>query len=227
MLIAMLLGFRHFFFQGRAHPGRDLTPEIRSFVILHGAAMTGWVVVFVIQTFLIAARRRRTHKMLGQIAAALAVFLVASGLWFNLASFRLAPPDFVLWSLKMKQFMLLGFYSLFMFAGFVAVGLIFRGKPEVHRPMMLLATLSTMPPAIARIDVFNALYQGTTLERVFGPFLGTLTLGAIFLMVNWRLSGTIDRTYTMGYGVLACTQLLIMQLARTPMWDQFASFLLR
>ena len=27
MLIAVLIGFRHFFLQGRAHPGRELTPK--------------------------------------------------------------------------------------------------------------------------------------------------------------------------------------------------------
>ena len=93
--------------------------------------------------------------------------------------------------------------------------------------MMLLATLSTMAPAIGRIDGLNALYQGTALERMFGPSLGMLMLGAIFVVVKWRLSGTFDRAYAIGYGVLASTQLLMIQFARTAMWDRFASFLLR
>ena len=47
--------------------------------------------------------------------------------------------------------------------------------------MMLLATVSTMAPAMARIDVLNALYQGTVVERLCGPSLGMLILGATFL----------------------------------------------
>ena len=56
MLIAVLVGFRHFFLQGRAHPGRELTPPIRSLIMVHGAVMTGWVLTFLIQTILIATR---------------------------------------------------------------------------------------------------------------------------------------------------------------------------
>jgi hypothetical protein len=142
MLLAVLIGFRHFFLQGRAHPGRELTPQIRTLIIVHGISMTGWVLVFLVQSLLTATRRRRVHPTLGRIAALLAVFILVSGFWFNLASFRLAPPGFILWALTMKEFMVLGFYTLLMFAAFVGVGIWYRGRPEIHHPMMLLATLN-------------------------------------------------------------------------------------
>jgi hypothetical protein len=227
MLIAVLIGFRHFFLQGAAHPGRELTPKIRSLIIVHGISMTGWVILFLVQSFLIAARRHRLHMRLGWFAVVLAALILVSGFWFNLASFRLAPPDFVLWTLTMKQFMVLGFYTLLMFAAFVGVGVLYRRRPEIHRPMMLLATLSTMTPAIARIDALNAVYQGTVLERIFGPSLGMLVLGAAFCLMKWCIGRTVDRWYAIGYCVLAATQLLTIQFARTRAWDQFASFLLR
>lgn len=227
MLIAVLIGFRHFFVQGMAHPGRELTRPIRTLIIVHGVSMTGWVLVFLLQSLLIAARRHRVHMRLGWVAVVLAALILVSGFWFNLASFRLAPPEFILWTLTMKQFMILGFYTLLIFAAFVGVGVFYRRRPEIHRPMMLLATLSTMTPAIARIDALNALYQGTGFERIFGPSLGMLLLGAILLVGGWCLSKTLDWAYALGYGVLASTQLLVIQFARTRMWDQIASFLLQ
>jgi hypothetical protein len=229
MLMAVLMGFRHFFFQGQAHPGRELTPPIRTLIIVHGISLSAWVLMFLVQSALIATGKRRVHMMLGRIAAVLAAFILVSGLWFNLASFRLAPPAFVLWTLTMKQFMVLGFYTLLMFAGFVSVGLWYRRRPEIHRPMMLLATLSIMTPAIARIDAVSALYQGTVMERIFGPSLGMLVLGAAFgVLLQWsRAAATGRRWYVIGYGVLAATQLLIIGFARTSVWDQFATFLLR
>jgi hypothetical protein len=196
-------------------------------IIVHGISMTGWVLVFLVQSLLIATKRHRAHMTLGRIAAVLAAFILVSGLWFNLASFRLAPPEFILWALTMKQFMVLGFYTPLMFAAFVGVGIWYRRRPDIHRPMMLLATLSTMVPAIARIDALNALYQGTVLERIFGPSLGMLILGAAFFFVKWCVTRSIDRPYVIGYGVLASTQLLMIQFARTRVWDEFASFLLR
>jgi hypothetical protein len=229
MLLAVLIGFRHFFLQGQAHPGREITPPIRTLIIVHGISLTAWVLVFLVQSVLIATGNRRVHIMLGRIAAVLAGFIVVSGFWFNLASFRLAPPGFVVWTLTMKQFMILGFYTLAMFAGFVSVGLWYRKRPEIHRPMMLLATLSIMSPAIARIDVLNALYQGTAIERIFGPSLGMLVLGAAFGVLLQLQSVAAGRAlpYVIGYGVLAATQLLIIGLARTNAWDTFATFLLR
>ncbi len=72
MLVAVLVGFQQFFLHGKAHPGRELTPQIRTLIIAHGIAMTGWVLTFVTQTFLIAAGRRRAHRTLGRMAAVLA-----------------------------------------------------------------------------------------------------------------------------------------------------------
>ena len=152
--------------------GRELTPKIRTLIIVHGISMTGWALVFLVQSLLIATRRRRVHMKLGRVAAVLAAFILVSGLWFNLASFRLAPPEFVLWALTMKQFMVLGFYTLFMFAAFVAVGIWYRRRPEIHRPMMLLATLSTMAPAIARIDVLERAVSGNGDGKDLRPILG-------------------------------------------------------
>jgi len=228
MLLAVLIGFRHFFFYGQAHPGREITPPIRTLVIVHGISLTAWVLTFLVQSVLIATGKRRVHMMLGRIAAVLAVFMVISGFSFNLASFRLAPPAFVIWTLTMKQFMVLGFYTLLMFAGFVAVGLWYRRRPEIHRPMMLLATLSIMSPAVARIDVVSALYQGTVLERIFGPSLGTLVLGAAFgVLFLWRVPGIGAQWYGIGYCIFATTQMLTIGFARTSLWDHIATRLLR
>jgi hypothetical protein len=227
MLIAVLLGFQQFFLAGRAYPGQELTPQIQTVIIVHGACMTAWVLGFLIQTSLIATGRYRTHMLLGRIAAVLAAFILVSGFWFVLASFRLKPPQFIVFALTMKQFMLVSFYTLLIFAAFVVVGIWYRRRPKIHRPMMLLATVSTMAPAIGRIGALNALYQGTVLERIFGPSLGMLVLGGTFLLVKWVLSRTIDRPYAIGYAVLAFTQLLTIQLARTAMWDRLATLLLR
>jgi hypothetical protein len=227
MLVAVLIGFQQFFLQGRAYPGRELTPEIRTLIIVHGACMTGWVLTFLIQTVLIATGRYRPHMLLGRIAGVLAAFILISGFWFVVVSFRLRPPQFTAFALTRNQFTLESFYTLLIFAAFVAIGIRYRRSPRIHRAMMLLATVSIMAPALGRIGALNALYQGTMLEIIFGPSLAMLILGAIFLVVKACLSRTVDRAYAIGYGVLAVTQLLTIQFARTGTWDQFASFLLQ
>ena len=65
LLVLMFLGFQQFYLHGRAYPGRELTPPIRTLLILHGIGMTTWMLLFLVQPLLIVAGNRRVHMMLG------------------------------------------------------------------------------------------------------------------------------------------------------------------
>jgi small basic protein len=170
---------------------------------------------------------RRIHMMLGQIGAVLAACIVILGFRLGIDATQISPPDMIIWGLAPKQFMAVPIISIMIFAGFVIAGVWNRRRPEVHRPMMLLATLAAMPAAVSRIDSINALYHGTAWETVFGPFFGTLAIGAFFLAMKWLLTRSLDRWFAIGYAGLVVSSALIMQLASTRAWDHFASFLLR
>jgi hypothetical protein len=229
MLLVTLIGFQDFFLRGgKAYPGaREIAPSIRNLVIFHGASMMGWMVLFLGQSLLIATGRRRLHMAMGPAAVALAVCILVSGLWLNVESTRLADPERQLFGVTNKQFMALGFAILFVFVAMMGVGLWWRRRPEIHRPMMLLATLGPLTAAIGRIDAVIRLYEGTTLERVFADSLGMLVLGAIFFFVKWWMSRKLDKWYLIGYGALALASLASVQIARTAAWDRVASLLLR
>ena len=113
------------------------------------------------------------------------------------------------------------------FAGFVIAGVAARWRSDIHRPMMLLATLAAMPAAISRIDFLSALYRSTVWETVFGPFLGMLVIGALLPVGRWLLTRSFDRWYAAGYTILAASCVLTMQLATTGARARFASYLLR
>jgi hypothetical protein len=61
LFVLMLLGFQQFYLHGRAYPAYPLAPPIRMLLIAHGAAMTLWVVTFVVQSLLIVGRNSRLH----------------------------------------------------------------------------------------------------------------------------------------------------------------------
>ncbi|MEC4749794.1 hypothetical protein [Methylomicrobium sp. Wu6] len=227
LLLLMLIGFQQFFLHGKAYPGREIAPQIRTLIILHGLTMSAWIFLFLIQPLLIVSRNHRIHRMLGKIGAALAACIFVLGLRAGIEATRIAPPDMVIWGLTPKQFMAVPIISIVVFVGFVAVGVWNRRRPEVHRPMLLLATLAAMPAAISRIESVSALYRGTVWETFLGPPFGMLVVGALFLFIKWLLTRSADRWYATGYAVLALISVLIMRIARTDVWDQFASFLLR
>ncbi len=229
MLLVMLIGFQDFVLRGgKAYPGaREIAPSIRNLVIFHGASMIGWMLLFLGQSLLIATGRRRLHMAMGPAAIALAVCILVSGSLVNVESTRLADPERQLFGVTNKQFMALGFAILFVFVAMMGAGLYWRRRPEIHRPMMLLATLGPLTAAIGRIDAVIRLYEGTALERVFADSLGMLVLGAIFFFVKWWMTRKPDKWYLIGYGALVLANLAAVQIARTAAWDRVATFLLR
>jgi hypothetical protein len=226
LLVLMFLGFQQFYLHGKAYPDRELAPPIRTLVILHAVGMSAWVLLFLIQPLLIVVGNRRLHMVLGKYFAALAVATVILGFWVGIEATRLKPPDLRIWGLLPRQFMAVPIVSMAIFAGLVAVGVWKRRQPEIHRPMMLLATLAVMPPAVARIDALNRIYQGTVWETIFGPFFFTLVVGAILVLLHWALTRSLDRWLAFGFAGLVVARALNMQLATTGAWDRFASFFL-
>lgn len=221
MLLVMLVGFRHFYLEGRAHPGRELTPPIRTTIIVHGVSMSAWVLLFLAQTVLITRRQYKMHMALGRVGAVLAGLIFVTGLILSVQSTRFAPPDLVIWSLTGRQFMAVPFFSILLFGAMVAAAVWYRKRAEIHRPMMLFATLSALGAASGRIDLFNGLYQGTSLEPVFGPSLGVLVIGAMLVAAKWMLTRSFDKWFAISYGLVVAMFLLMMQIATTAAWGRF------
>ena len=226
LLVLMFLGFQQFYVHGRAYPGRELTPPIRTLLVLHGLGMTGWNLLFLVQPLLIVNRKHRVHRTLGMVGAALAAVVVVLGWKLGIESTRVAPPELRIWGLPAKQFMIVPNVSIAIFAAFVAAGVLTRKRPEAHRAMMLLASLAAMPAAISRIDFLSDLYLGTVWERLFGPFFMTLVVGAVFLVVKCAAARKFDRWFAAGFAALVVASALMVNFATSSAWDSFAGFLL-
>jgi hypothetical protein len=222
----MLLGFQQFYLHGRAYPAYPLAPPIRMLLIAHGAAMTLWVVTFVVQSLLIVGRNSRLHMAVGPFAVALAVAMVLLGLWLPTQATRF-EPDFTLWGLNRVHFMAIPMIAILTFGAFVAAGIWQRRRAEIHRPMMLLATLSIIPAATDRITGLPNLYAATTWGALFGPFFTALIVGTLFLVAKSLLTRSFDRWFATGFAMLIVVDVSIMRLAPTDAWGQLAAFLVR
>lgn len=227
LLALTIIGFRHFYFGGGAYPGRPLTPPIRTLLIAHGIAMTAWILLSVVQPALIASRNRKTHMLLGRIGAVLALAMFFLGWQTGVAAIRVAPPEMRIAGLAPKEFLTVPLMSIVVFLMFVIIGVWQRKRPEIHRPMMLVATLTVCSAAIGRIELFNTWYAGTVLEVWFTAFLSTVLIGVALLVIKSALSKTFDRWLAISVGVLAVISVASSLVAKTAAWDQFATFLLR
>ena len=227
LLVLTVVGFQLFYFHGRAYPGRPLTPPIRNLVITHGVAMSLWMILAIVQPFLVASGNRRLHMTLGKIAAAIAAILFVLGTKLGIESCRVSPPDLMHGPFNPKQFMAVPVLDILLFAMFVAVGVWFRKRPDIHRPMMFLASLAAVGAAIARIDFFSHLYAGTIFQKLWGEIFFTVVIGAVFLAAKCLIFRKFDKWFAVGYAALALWFLMIIQGAATPVWDSIATLLLR
>lgn len=124
-------------------------PVLSGLAHAHGIAFTAWVVLLASQVSLVAAGRRDIHRRLGVAGAALAVAMVGLGIAVALAAARrdigAGRADEAL------SFLIIPLGDIVAFAVLVGCGFFWRMRTEIHKRLMLLATLALLPAAIGRI----------------------------------------------------------------------------
>ena len=116
---------------------------------MHGAAFSAWVVFFILQSGLVRIRRVSLHRLLGWFGAALASVMVVLGCVISVVMFRfdalvLKAPD--------PSFLSITFWDMAAFGAAVALAIIWRGKPEVHRRLMVVATCCLLDAGFGRFQ---------------------------------------------------------------------------
>jgi hypothetical protein len=224
LLVLMFLGFQQFYLRGRNVIGLELNPAVKASVIAHGVVATLWVMLFAVQPLLIASNRRRLHMTLGFIGVSLAVCLVPLMIWTTIAVAR-AQPETMRWGLNGLQFTALQFNSTLAFSIFATFGIVNRRRPEIHRPMMLLATLSIMGAATSRITAlreFELQVDKAWGEPLLGPYLVVVMIGGFLLATKAALTRSLDRWLAGGLAAFAIASGLAMRIAPTATWERIA-----
>ena len=226
LLVVTFVGFRLFYMEGKAFPGHPLPPPTRTLLIVHGILMTAWMLLAVIQPWLIVGKKHKLHMKLGLFGAVLAALILVVGFKTGIEAIRITPPDLVRFTLAPKPFLVVPLSAVVLFAVFVSVGLFNRKKPDIHRPMMLLASLAAVSAALGRIPALNGWSDGTALEYWFTAFVTTVLLGIILLVTKCLLNRRLDPYMALGVAVMTLWFFACSQLARTGAWDRIAGFLL-
>jgi uncharacterized membrane protein YozB (DUF420 family) len=143
--LTAFIGFAPSYYLSSAFGGRPLT----TLVHVHGAIATTWLLLFLTQTSLVAARRTDLHRRLGVAGALLAVLLLVVGYLTAIEAARLGhtPPG----GPPPMAFLAVPLGTLVVFAILVGAGLAQRRRSETHKRLMLLATIAIVTPAIARM----------------------------------------------------------------------------
>jgi len=121
---------------------------------IHGAAFAGWVAFFIAQSTLVRVHKVSWHRFLGWFGAGLAAVMVVLG---TAVAIIMARFDAVqLHQNGTDAFLAIPFYDMIVFGVSIALALYWRRRPEFHRRLMFVATVSLMDAPVGRFDVlFN------------------------------------------------------------------------
>src|SRR5262245_30372404 len=209
MVLAVFVGFsRSYYLKGLYG-----TPALPALFHLHGFLFTTWMVFLVVQTGLVATRRTPFHRRLGGAGGvlALAMTIAAMAMTRDLAQrSAAAPTDIGL------AFTIVPFFTVIVFPVLVGIALLYRRQPDVHKRLMLIATLELVTAGVARIPGAGSM-----------PLFFVLTDVGLLAMLVYDL-GSRRRLHpaTLWGGLfLIATQVIRTTAGGTAAWMDFARIL--
>jgi hypothetical protein len=191
------------------------TPVLSPLLHVHGLVNTAWLVLLVIQTSLISARRVKLHMTLGVAGALIAAVLVPVGLMTALAMARLGAV-----TPARLGFLIFPLGQVLMFGGLVAAALWKRRQPALHKRLIVLATAVLLTPAISRLP-FVAALPVAGLRPVLALLLTAMFVAAAMLH-DRRMGRRAHPIYVWGGIALLLSGPLRFGLGQTAAWQSIA-----
>jgi hypothetical protein len=134
-ILVVLIGFSDSI-TGGVTGRRSLTPLVH----IHAAIFLSWLILFVVQSSLVSAGRTALHRRLGTASVVLGVAMLWVGFETAVAGARRGYPG----NGDPLGFMIHPLGDLLSFAILFGAGFWYRRRPEVHKRLMLLATVGAM-----------------------------------------------------------------------------------
>jgi hypothetical protein len=155
------------------------------------------------------------HRRLGVAGALLAAAMVVAGTSIAVATAARgsSPPG-----MTPVTFLVIPLFDMVLFAGFVSAALAARRNKEAHKRLMLLAYVSIITAAIARLP--GVLPLGP--PAFFGLSLLFVAAGAIYDFVSRR---RVHKAYLWGAAIIVVSIPVRLAIANTSAWQAFAKML--
>jgi hypothetical protein len=185
---------------------------------LHGVLFSSWIVLLLAQTALVAGGKTRVHRRLGVAGGVLAVLMVLVGSATAIVRAKIVevPPG----SPSPLVFLTIPLGDMLVFSILVAAGFYFRRSSAAHKRLMLLATVSILPAATARLP-FDFIQQ-------VGPlaFFGLADLFILpCLLYDLYTRGRFHPANVLGGLLVVASHPLRLVVGRTQAWLRFAEWL--
>lgn len=219
MALTVLAGFGPTYYFRSSLPTSTISgsTSLSPLLHLHGLLFSSWVLLFIVQTALVAARRVAVHRRLGIAGVVLAAAMIVVGLAtaIDAAGRGAAPPG-----VDALVFLVVPMFDIVLFTGFVTAAVLKRRNREAHKRLMLLAYVSIITAAVARLP--GMLPLGPL--AFFGLSFLFVVAGATYDFVTRR---RIHPVYVWGGALVFLSVPLRLALSSTSAWRAFAEWLVR
>jgi hypothetical protein len=195
---------------------------------LHAAVFFSWTLFVVLQTWLAASGRIAWHRTLGMAGISLATLMTIFGFLVTITQVRsLAAAGY---RETGEAFAIFPVASIAFFAITFILAVANIRRPEWHKRLMLLATISILDAPIARwFIVFLAPPDASGPPPVGADILPAaviVMLLAVAVVYDWRTRGRLHPAYVAGGLGFVAIKVLQVPVSETPVWHAVAGWLL-
>jgi hypothetical protein len=192
---------------------------LRWFLHVHGAIFSAWFVLLLVQIVLVTIGRTDLHRRLGVLGAALVCIMVPLGFAIGIHAAKYGSPSTPPGASRLGG-LVVPFFDMVVFGMLAGAGLLYRRKPQIHKRLMILATLSILTAAIARIPLNFIQTHGV--PAIFGI---TAALVLVFICYDTVFNRRLHPANLWGGSIILLSIPLRFAISGTAAWLAFASWL--
>jgi uncharacterized membrane protein YozB (DUF420 family) len=211
LVLVAIAGFWPSYFS-RIHQEAELR------VHLHGAAMSLWCLMLVVQSYLIRTDRRGLHRQVGKLSYALVPFIFLSTLTLQRIRVQESAEGLTP-ELLYFLYVVLSLLAVFVFT--YALAIYHRRRPQVHMRYMACTALPLIDPIGARL-LHNHL--GMDFPMIQVVTFGVTDFVLLCLIVWDRKRLDRFRVFPLMLGVLLAAQVPTFFVSELPWWRAFAAW---
>ena len=195
------------------------TPPLPSGLVhAHGISMSLWIVLYLVQTYLITSKQIKLHMTLGIFGVVLAAAMIVIGIATGYAS---AARGAAFPGYSPSEFFIVPIGDMLVFAALFGAAIYYRKNAANHKRLMLVTVLNFLPPSIGRLPL------------AFIPDLGAwwfwgvpAVIAVLFLLVDTWRNERFNRVFAAAIALLILSGPVRLFIARTEAWTQFAGWIL-
>lgn len=202
---SVLLGFAHTYFLA----GIIRAPLPSKVIHVHGAVFSLWFALLMLQTFLISAARVHWHHNLGVVSYGVATLMVVIGV--------IAATDSLRRGVAIGSFDLSVSYAISMmdmvaFAIVISFSYMARRRPDAHKRLVLIATLSIMDAALDRWPYEK---MGMHFSAHTWTYFGFLLLPVMYDLISLR---RVHSSTLWAGSLVSVLNILRVPIGKTRLW---------